>query len=84
MNLTKKQQKRVLVKLIETYVMFGYSISHLIQKPCSHFNMKSCLRHIVELHEKHDDLSGENKQEFVSDLINEFGEFRKLDEILNQ
>lgn len=81
MKLTKKEQKRILCRFIETLVRFGYDISPYIQKPCSHFNMKRVLSYIIEIHQEHGefDENGElNKQlmdEFISELEREFGQF---------
>lgn len=81
MELTKKQEKKILVKFIETLVLFGHDISEYIQKPCSYFDMEAVLNCIVELHEEHGnfneygELNSELKNEFVSDLAREFGKF---------
>tara|TARA_R110001606_G_scaffold24674_3_gene81358 strand:+ start:1114 stop:1368 length:255 start_codon:yes stop_codon:yes gene_type:complete len=81
MKLTKKEEKRILVRFIETLVRFGYDISEYIQKPCSHFNMKEVLKSIVTLHQEHGEfnLSGELmprlKEEFISLLEEDFGQF---------
>lgn len=81
MKLTKKEEKRILCKFIETLVRFGYDISPYIQKPCSYFNMKGVLSHIVEIHKDHGEFEeyGEFKpslkQEFIDDLEREFGQF---------
>ena len=81
MKLTKKKQKQVLVRMIETLVRFGYDITEYIQVPCSHLNMEACLRYIVKLHQEHGEFEeyGEFKpslkQEFINDLVEQFGEF---------
>lgn len=81
MKLTKKQQKQVIVRMIETLVRFGYDITPYIQKPCSHFNMKGCLNYIVEIHKDHGEFDeyGEfmpkMKEEFISELERDFGQF---------
>tara|TARA_R110002033_G_scaffold134861_1_gene174579 strand:+ start:330 stop:584 length:255 start_codon:yes stop_codon:yes gene_type:complete len=81
MKLTKKEEKRILCKFIETLVRFGYDISPYIQKPCSYFNMKAVLNHIVEIHKDHGEFNEsrefmpEMKEEFISELEEEFGQF---------
>ncbi len=81
MKLTKKQQKRILVRFIETLVRFGYDISEYIQTPCSHFNMKGVLNRIVEIHKDHGEFDEYRefmpklKEEFISELEEEFGQF---------
>ena len=81
MKLTKKQQKRILVRFIETLVRFGYDISPYIQKPCSYFNMKGVLNRIVEIHEDHGEFNEYSefmpklKEEFIAELEEEFGQF---------
>lgn len=81
MKLTKKKQKQVLVKMIETLVRFGYDITPWIQKPCSYFDMEKVLKYIVEIHEDHGEFEvygefdSKKKQELIDDLVNEFGEF---------
>jgi hypothetical protein len=81
MKLTKKQQKRILCKFIETLVRFGYDISPYIQKPCSNFNMKGVLSHIVGLHKEHGEFNESNEfmpklmEEFTDELEEEFGQF---------
>ena len=81
MKLTKKQEKRILCKFIETLVRFGYDISPYIQKPCSYFNMKGVLGHIVEIHKDHGEfdeygeLNEQSMDEFIDELEREFGQF---------
>ncbi len=81
MKLTKKEEKRILVRFIETLVRFGYDISPYIQKPCSYFNMKGVLNRIVEIHQDHgefdicSELMPEMKEEFIAELEEEFGQF---------
>lgn len=81
MKLTKKQQKRIIVRFIETLVRFGYDITPYIQTPCSHFNMEGVLNRIVEIHKDHGefDESGEFMYKsflhFRSELEEEFGKF---------
>ncbi len=81
MKLTKKEEKRILCKFIETLVRFGYDISPYIQKPCSYFNMKGVLGHIVEIHKDHGEFDEYSEftprllREFVAELEREFGQF---------
>ncbi len=84
MKLTKKKQKQVIVRMIETLVRFGYDITPYIQKPCSHFNMKGCLNYIVEIHSDHGEFDEygefmpEMKEEFICELEEEFGQYYLL------
>lgn len=84
MKLTKKKQKQVLVRMIETLVRFGYDITEYIQVPCSHFNMEACLKYIVKIHQEHGEfdeygeLNEKLMDEFISDLEREFGQFTLL------
>ena len=81
MKLTKKEEKRILCKFIETLARFGYDISPYIQKPCSHFNMKEVLKSIVTLHQEHGEfdeygeLNEKLMDEFISLLEEDFGQF---------
>lgn len=81
MKLTKKEEKRILCKFIETLVRFGYDISPYIQKPCSYFNMVACLNYIVKIHKDHGEFDEYRKfmpklkWEFIDDLEEEFGQF---------